>query len=77
MIDLLQYGFTQALETERSTAYTGHDLELTVFNYPYKTFEGIELARNVFVVNSKQFTSRARPIGELEAWLQEKNIQKT
>ena len=77
MVDLIEYGFIKTLETDRQTDYEGHGFTINVYGYLFKTFEGIELARHVFVVNSKQFTSRSRPIEELGAWLEEKNIKKT
>lgn len=77
MIDLEQYGFTKITETERWTDYQGHDFIVTIYNYLVTTFEKKEVARNVFVVNSKQFTSRARSISELGQWIEEKGIAKT
>lgn len=76
MIDLKEYGFVETTKTDRQTDYEGHGYIVSLYGYLYKTFEGIEIARSVFVVNSKQFTSRSRPIEELGLWLEEKKIQK-
>lgn len=77
MVDLIEYGFTETIINDRQTDFEGYGFTVNVYAYLFKTFEGIELARHVFVVNSKQFTSRSRPIDELGAWLEEKNIKKT
>lgn len=77
MIDLTQYGFTRTRESERSDEYTGHDLIITVYHYPYVAVDGNEAMRNSFVVSSKTSTSRAFDISELEKWLADKKIVKS
>lgn len=76
MIDLIEYGFIESAKSDRHTEYTGHDFIVTIYHYMFLTFEKVELAHHAFVVTSKQFTSRSRPIEELEEWLKEKNINK-
>lgn len=76
MINLEEYGFVKMEETERQTDYDGYDFKVIIYNYMVTTSDKSEIAHNTFLVSSKQFTSRSRPISELAAWLVEKNIKK-
>lgn len=76
MIKLEEYGFIKTSETDRQMEYEGHGFIVTIYNYPYMTFDKKEVARSTFLVSSQQFTSRSRPMSELTEWLMEKNILK-
>lgn len=76
MINLQEYGFVKVAETDRWTDYEGHDFIITIYNYMVITFDKCEISHNTFVVSSKHFTSRSRPIGELTDWLCDKKITK-
>lgn len=75
-LDLTEYGFIQTATTDRWIEFQGHDFIVTIYNYFTKTFDGSEIIHHTFVINSKQFTSRSRPISQLEDWLSEKKISK-
>lgn len=76
MIDLSEYGFTKKTESEKCTEYIGHGYNVYIYSYFVKTFDQSEIAHNTFLVTSQQFTSRSRPISELQDWLTEKKIEK-
>lgn len=76
MIDLTQYGFAKIKETEHIDEYQGHECIVTVYHYPYMSFDNKELSRTTFLVTSKRYTSRVYHISELESWLNDRKITK-
>lgn len=74
MIDLTKYGFVETRKDTNWTEYENDTYRITIFDYLFKTFGGAEIHIRKFNVNTKQTTSMAFPLEELEAWLKEKNI---
>lgn len=76
MIDLIQYGFTKIKESEKWDEYEGHNFIITIYHYHYLTSDQKEVARNTFVIKTKETTSRPFDISELEKWLSDKKMVK-
>lgn len=76
MTDLTQYGFIKTNETDRQTDYEGHGFVVSIYTYILKNSDEIYRPRNTFVATTKDTTSRAWHVSELEKWLQEKKIPK-